>query len=178
MGIDYITFGGVNLKKSEVKSMETKIIKDKHGNEEKVYIVNFNNGVKASYRGGENTSYSNSYISSPNINDAKFSNTNVYSVFGLELQGSANHQDQISIVGGSIVGVDVSNDDNADSVNITCAGVHEDSYGVFTEPPVFEGQVRVSKEDKTRIVQEGETTVTKDGSPLRPNGFGVHRVEW
>ena len=178
MGIDKIYFGGVKLNKSEVNSTETKIVKDKHGNEETVYIVNFKNGVKASYRGGENSPSSNSYISATTNDSDAFAHTNVYDVFGLELHGNSNSGDKISIVGGSIVGVDVSNDDKTDVVNITGTDVHESSYGVLSNPPVYDGQVLVNKQDKTSILQAGETQATEKGYAIGPNGLGIHRIVW
>ena len=101
MGVDYIDFGGVQLKANEIKNKEVKTVTRRDGKEEQVYIVNFKNGVNVAYRGAETTPAGfPPYILSSNIGGAPFQNTNIYAVMGLELQGSKKYEDAISIVGG------------------------------------------------------------------------------
>ncbi len=179
MGVDYITFGGVQLRTDDVKNQEVKTITHRDGKEERVYVVNFKNGVNVAYRGAEKTPAGfPAYISSSNIGGAGFQNTNVYAVLGLELQGSKKYADNISIVGGSLIGVDVSNDDKSDDVRIRQVAVEPQMQGVLGDGSLYEGQVRVSEDDKTEIQQVNEYKITENGSPFSKNGLGVHRVTW
>ena len=177
MGVDYITFGGVELRKNEIKNKEIKTVTHSDGQEEQVYVVNFKNGVSVSYRGAEDAPCFKPYISSSNASSG-FAGTNVYGVLGLELHGSKGKEDSISIVGGSLIGVDVANDNKSDEVRIYSAKVEPHKLGILGDGSLYEGQVRVEKDDVTIIKQVGDVGTTHEGSIFTKKGLGVHRVLW
>ena len=174
MADNFITLGGVKLRKSEVATYKTSTVAtNQYGGKEQVYVVEFKNGIKATYRGAQNNSTMPAYISSKK-DVTEWTNTEVWGVMGLELKGT-NTLDKVDVTEGSIIGIDVSGDKYSDQVTINRSKVDKRN-------PSLEfyagdrGRINVDKYDNTEILQfgdSGKASYTKDGIPYH----GIYRAE-
>lgn len=97
MGNEQITFGGVRLNKGEVLQKFEVIDR----NDKKHYVVDFKNGTRVAYTGGEK----GGYLTAESFgNDTK--GTSAYKVLGLEIQGSKDN-DVITVDNCTVIGIDV-----------------------------------------------------------------------
>ena len=168
------TFGGVRLKKSEVATYKTSTVAtNQYGGTEKVYVVEFKNGIKATYRGAQNNSTMPAYISSKKDVTA-WTNTEVWGVMGLELKGT-NTKDKMDITEGSIIGIDVSGDNYSDDITINRSKVDKRNPSLEFYSG-SKGRINVDRHDNTEILQfgdSGKNSYTKDGIPYH----GIYRAE-
>jgi len=169
---NFMIYGGVRLNKSEVSQTKTKTLQDASGKKEKVYIVNFKNGVKAAYRGAApNTTFTPSITS--NLSKTDYAQTDVYGVMGLELSGSKNKADRIEITNGSIIGVDVSHDGGGDSVKVHGSKADTRTTSFETGSYMAQGGIYTDKGDDTQIRQANRAEYTEKGTFVNE---GIHRV--
>ena len=132
-------FGGVNVNPAEIKSK--KVVVDDAGN--KRFIIEFKNGVKASYMDTKNN---NASLTSVFAGENYVTSNNVT---GLELEGS-NKKDIISITGGSIINVDVSKDKTGDYVSVQNSKAQL-ARSVLNNAKVGFGDIKVSKQDEVNL---------------------------
>ena len=118
---DLIQFGGVSLKKSEVKTKS--VLADEFGKTH--YVVDFKNGTKVSYEKCDGLIFSSQtklpngmYLEEDNLKRNIENDTYISDVKGLEVVGTKN-VDFIEIKNSTVYSVDVSDDKGFDRVHIT-----------------------------------------------------------
>lgn len=130
-------FGGVMVNPEEIKSK--KVLVDDSGNTK--YIIEFKNGVKAAYMNTENYKASLTSIFAGETNYVTSNN-----VTGLEIEGS-NKKDIITITGGSVANIDVSNDKSSDTVAVTISEGKLSQLALTPRKTGF-GDIETTKQDE------------------------------
>lgn len=169
-----MNFGGVDLKKSEVASTKTKIVKDKDGKDAKLFMVDFKNGVKVAYKQSPKVFGTNPSIFSSKNDIGNPTTTTVNFVEGLELKGTATDMNDITVNGGSVNGIDISDNGGGDTVKVTYADADKSGAesGSVSPKILSRGVILTDKQDQTLIKNTNDKDYSQGGSI-----FGTHRVD-